>query len=132
MSFFNDFFGKSQQRDLAAGKAQSDALINQYGQQSRDAYSAGAKEAQGYYQPYAQAGGNALAMYQNSLGLNGASGSQTAQNAYQTASNPYLSYEQDMAQKGLDRAANARGAVNSGGNALAAARSSPFCAMSCS
>lgn len=120
--FFDSFFGKSQARDLAAGNAQAQGFINQGAEQSRNAYAAGAKEAQGYYQPWSESGRRGQTAYEDSLGLNGAAGGQNALTMYGNARNPYLQYEQDMAQRGLDRAANARGNLNSGMNALAAAR----------
>lgn len=120
--FFDSFFGKSQQRDLAAGNAQAQSYINNYGEQSRAAYQAGADKASAYYQPYAEGGRRGQNAYEDSLGLNGAEGGQNALTMYGNARNPYLQYEQDMAQRGMDRAANARGALNSGGNSLAVAR----------
>lgn len=122
MSFFDSFFGKSQQRDLAAGNAQAQSYINRGAEDSRAAYAAGANEAKGYYQPWAESGRRGQTAYEDSLGLNGAEGGRNALTMYGNARNPYLQYEQDMAQKGLDRAANARGNLNSGMNALAAAR----------
>lgn len=122
MSFFNDFFGKTQQRDLTSGFNQSNATINEYGDKSRDAYAAGATEAKGYYQPWAESGRRGQTAYEDSLGLNGAQGGQNALMMYQNGRNPYLDYEQDMAQRGLDRAANARGMSRSGVSQLAAAR----------
>jgi hypothetical protein len=122
MSFFDSFFGKAQQRDLSNANQQAQGYINQYGQQSRDAYAAGAKEAQGYFSPWSESGRRGQSAYEDSLGLNGEAGGKNALAMYQAGRNPYLQYEQDMAQRGMDRAANARGSVNSGANALAVAR----------
>ena len=122
MSFFQDFFGKTQQKDLSAGRAQADATINQYGDRARSAYQQGADQASGYYAPWSQSGQRGQTAYENSLGLNGDTGAQDALAMYKSASNPSLGYMQDQAQLGIDRAANARGFLNSGGNALAAAK----------
>lgn len=122
MSFFDSLFGKSQQRDLSAANAQATANINQGYDRGISAAKDYGTQAEGFYQPWSESGRRANAAYEDSLGLNGAQGGQNAVAMYGNARNPYLQYEQDMAQRGMDRAANARGAVNSGGNALAVAR----------
>lgn len=122
MSFFDSFFGKTQQRDLANANAQATGYINEYGDKSRSAYQAGADKASGYYDPWAASGRRGQNAYDASLGLNGAGGAQSALSIYKTARNPYFDYESDVAQQGMDRAANARGALNTGTNALAVAR----------
>ena len=122
MSLFNDFFGKTQQQDLSNANALATQNINAYGDKSRGAYQAGADKASGYYDRYAQSGGRAQTAYDDSIGINGAQGGQNALTMYGNARNPYLQYEQDRAQRGLDNAANARGQLNTGYNAIASSR----------
>ena len=122
MSFFSDFFGKSQQRDLSAANAQATANINSGYDKGISAAKDYGQQSEGFYQPWSEGGRKANTAYEDSLGLNGAQGGQNALAMYGNARNPYLQYEQDMAQRGMDRAANARGALNSGSNALAVAR----------
>jgi len=122
MGLLQQFTGSSQRRRLEEGNRQAIGYLNQgyddalrYGRQQYGL-------AQGYLQQYGDDGRRASNMYQNAMGLNGLAGGQLAQEAYGYARNPYLNYEQDQAQAGLDRMANARGGLNSGMNALAAAR----------
>lgn len=118
MSFFGDFFGKSQQRDLASANAQATGALASGYKEASALYD----QAKGYYQPYAESGQKANSTYADSLGLNGAAGGQNALSTYQAGRNPYLDYEQDLAQRGLDRTANARGWLNSGASLLASSR----------
>lgn len=67
--------------------------------------------------PYNQAGLNALGMYQNSLGLNGASGNSAATSAFQAS--PGYQWQVDQATDAAARKASATGALGSG-NTLAA------------
>jgi len=118
MSFFGDFFGQTQRKDLQNANNQSTAALSTGYQDASGKY----EQAKGYFDPYAQSGQKANSTYADSLGLNGAGGGQNALMAYQNGRNPYLDYEQDRAQRGIDRAANARGRFNSGASMLAASR----------
>lgn len=122
MSFFGSFFGSDQRKDISNANQQAQGYLGRGLQQSTGAISNAATEAKGYWQPYAASGAQANKTYADSLGLNGDAGGKNALATYQAGRNPYLDYEQDLAQKGLDRAANARGSLNSGANALAVAR----------
>jgi hypothetical protein len=122
MSFFDNFFGKSQQRDLSAANSQAVANINGGYDKGISAAKDYGTQAESFYQPWSQSGKRANTAYENSLGLNGDAGSSNALAMYKSARNPYFDYEADQAQRGIDRAANARGALNSGSNALAVAR----------
>ena len=122
MSFFADFFGKSQQRDISNANQQANASLAQGYNDAKSTAQQYSDQALSYYQPYEETGRKGMGLYADSLGINGAAGGQNALMAYQAGRNPHLSYEQDMAQRGMDRSANARGMLNSGTNALAVAR----------
>jgi hypothetical protein len=118
MSFFGDFFGTTQRKDLQNSNSQATTALGTGYQDASGKY----EQGKGYFDPYAQSGQQANSTYADSLGLNGEAGGQNALMSYQAGRNPYLSYEQDMAQRGLDRAANARGRLNSGASMMAASR----------
>lgn len=122
MSFFADFFGKTQQKDLATANAQAQGNINQYGDKSRGAVQQGSDEASGFYKPWAQQGQQGQTAYNNSLGLNGQAGGQAAHDAYGYGANPHLKYEQDEAQRAIEASNNARGDLGGGNNAFAVAK----------
>lgn len=94
---------------IASGQAQG-ALNTNYG-------NAKGEYATNYYDPYSQAGTGALGMYQNALGLNGAQGNQTAQNAFKVG--PSYQFAMDQGIQALDRSAAGRGMYGSGNNAIA-------------
>lgn len=96
---------------LQAAGAQNavNALTPQY-QKAEDRY------ATNYYDPYTSAGTDALGMYQNALGLNGAQGNQTAQNAFKVG--PGYQFAMDQGIQALDRSAAGRGMYGSGNNAM--------------
>jgi hypothetical protein len=71
-----------------------------------------------YYDPWTSAGNNALSMYQNALGLNGASGNQAAQQAFQVS--PGYDFQMGQGLQALDRSASAKGFLGSGNAATAA------------
>jgi len=122
MSLFGAFTGSAQRRRLEEANRQATGFLNEgYNNAEREGRNY-YNQAQGFLSPYAQSGVRANALYSDALGMNGAEGGQRAQAAYGYARNPYLQYEQDQAQAGLDRMANARGGLNSGMNVLAAAR----------
>lgn len=121
-SFFGSFFGNDQRKDISNANQQAQGYLGQGLQQSTQAVNNAATEAKGYWQPYAESGAKANGVYADSMGLNGEAGGQNALTTYQAGRNPFLDYNMDLAQKGLDRAANARGQVVSGANALAVAR----------
>lgn len=122
MSFFDSLLGKSQSRDMANAYGASRAELQAGTDQGIAAYQKGADEAKGYYQPWAERGAKQQGVYEDSLGLNGEAGGRNALMTYQAGANPHLSYEQDMAQKAIERSANARGGLNTGYTALASAR----------
>lgn len=122
MSFFADFFGQSQQNDIKNANAQASAALKSGYDEGTAAYKTYADKASGMYDPWVASGRRGQTAYEDSLGLNGEAGGQNALTMYRAASNPSLQYEQDRAQKGLEAAANARGGLNTGYTALAAAR----------
>lgn len=67
--------------------------------------------------PWTDAGKNALGMYQNSLGLNGADGNAAATAAFQA--NPGYQWQVDQATDAAARKASALGALGSGNTAAA-------------
>jgi hypothetical protein len=78
--------------------------------------------AQGYLQPYEQAGQGANTLYSNALGVGGAAGQSQAMGAYGQGFSPYLSGDMDAATKAIARRAAAQGQSGSGMNALAQQR----------
>jgi hypothetical protein len=78
-----------------------------------DQYNSGMQQLSTLFQPYSQAGGDALNMYRAGLGLDGGAGSQQFTQAYQS-----LPGYQEGLQTGQDSAVaglNASGRLNSGG-----------------
>lgn len=122
MSFFGSLFGSDQQRYLSDAKAAADKNLDSGYTDAKNAYTQYGNEAKGYYQPYVQNGQKANQLYSDAMGLNGAQGGQNALSAYQGARNPFQDWQQNYTQQGMDHAANARGMLNSGTNALAVAR----------
>jgi hypothetical protein len=146
MSFFGSLTGSTQRKRVNQASAEATGYINQgYGQargelgtantqaqgylgQSRtdlgqgyDLATQGTREAQGYIQPYAQTGSNALSMYADANGVNGAPAQQRFMASYQGA-DPFRQYNEDRSTNALARSYNARGMGNSGVAALASAR----------
>lgn len=115
--FFDSFLGRSQRRDIDRGFDYSTRQIGQ----AQDTVKSYGDRADSYWRPYAERGEQASGVYADSLGLNGEAGGQNALATYRAGRNPHLQFEQDEAQRGIDAAANARGMVNSGMNATAAA-----------
>jgi len=121
MSFFGDliggFTGKAQQNDIKNANSQATAALGQGRDQALGAYG----QAQRLYDPYAQQGGRANALYGDALGVNGA-GARTAATANFASTNPYSQAGDDYAMRGVQRQMNARGAGNSGNALLAMQR----------
>ena len=103
MGFFSDFMGTSQQKDLKASKAASDAALSQGYSTAQGNYST----AQGMYDPYVQSGRKASGMYENALGLNGVD-AQKSFGANYAASDPFREQNADFANNALMRQFNAR------------------------
>lgn len=122
MGFLADLFGDSQREDMERAKAASDASLKKGYDEASNTFQNYGQQALNYFTPYVNDGRRANVLYQDSLGVNGAQGGQNALAAYQSARNPYLDYQMDQTQRGMDARANARGSLNSGANALAVAR----------
>ncbi len=114
MGFFGSFFGSDQRKDMERANAQATASLGAGKAAARQDYST----AQGFYQPYAQQGSRANALYGDALGVNGA-GARTAATANFQATSPYSQTGDDYAMQGVLRQMNARG-MGSSGNALLA------------
>lgn len=71
-----------------------------------------------YYSPWTEGGKNALSMYQNALGLNGAAGNDAARSAFQAS--PGYNWQLGQGLQSIDRSAAAKGFLNSGNAATAA------------
>ena len=119
MSFFGDliggFTGKSQQQDIQNANAQATAALGAGKTAALDQYS----QARSMYDPYAQQGGRANALYGDALGVNGAD-KRGAATANFSQNNPYSQAGDDYAMNGVMRQMASRG--QSGGNALLAAQ----------
>jgi hypothetical protein len=92
-----------------AGQQQAGKQLRKAG----DQYAGGMQQLSTLFQPYSQAGGDALNMYRAGLGLDGGAGSQQFTQAYQS-----LPGYQEGLQTGQDSAVaglNASGRLNSGG-----------------
>ena len=94
---------------IAAGQAQGQ-LTDQYGKAEK-------RFDTNYFDPYTSAGGDALSMYRNALGLGGPQGNQAAVGAFQTG--PGYDFAQKQGIQALDRSAAGRGMFGSGNNAIA-------------
>ena len=122
MGFFSSFFGDDQREDIEAAKRKADEAMSKGYGEARDIYTNYGQQGLNYFTPYVQQGQKANQLYQDSLGLNGEQGGRNALAAYQSGRNPFLDYQMDQTQRGMDARANARGSLNSGANALAVAR----------
>ena len=123
MSFFNDFMGKSQQKDLSNANQQAQGYLSSGLNNATSSYNSGADKAQGYYGAYAQNGNNANALYGNAIGLNGQGNQQSAYQTYQQ--NPFLQAQQGSSDRAIYnqfQRYNAQGMGNSGMSRLATAR----------
>lgn len=119
MSFFGSlmetFNGGKQRQTIEAGDARARADA----QAGTTAAVAANNKASSYFDPYAQQGGRANALWGDALGVNGA-GARTAATANFAATNPYTQTGDDYAMGGVMRQLSSRG--QSGGNALLAAQ----------
>lgn len=122
MGFFSELLGNAAaDRSRQASDTAASQLGAGYAGANRNIRQ-GYDTAQGYMKPYVDQGLSGQTAYNNALGLNGASGSATAQQQYQAARNPYAQYQQDQTTNALMRKYNAMGMGQSGTAALAAAR----------
>jgi hypothetical protein len=112
MSFFGDFFGSSQRRDINKG-AKTAATLYQQGAAEAQPY---IEQARARLDPYEQTGRNAFLRYGEALGLGGPE----AQRAYLAG---YIEDPtQELSQRAVARQMAARGLTDSGTSRLAAAR----------
>jgi hypothetical protein len=119
MSVLGSFTGSDQKGDLQNAKRQSDAALAQGYNTATGDYT----QARGYFDPYAQTGNAANAMYANATGVNGqAAYNQAAQNF--TTGDPFRQSNEDFANQQLLKTFNARGSAYGGNAMLAAARGS--------
>jgi hypothetical protein len=116
MSFFGSFFGNDQRKDIEQANAKATAALDKGKTEAIGSYG----QAKGYFDPYAQQGGRANALYGDALGVNG-EGARSAATANFAANNPYSQAGDDYAMKGVLRQYNARG-QSYGGNAMLAAQ----------
>lgn len=125
---------QQQRQDLASGYAGATGAINTGANTARGDLTTGATGAEGaindsqsyinqILQPYINSGSGAQARYDTALGANG---SAAAGQFYQDygASDPFRQYNEDKANEGILRAANAGGSANSGRTSLAIGRAS--------
>lgn len=122
MGFFDSFTGASQKNAINEANSLSRTYMAGGYNEARDALTKGYGDARGYIDPYIGEGRSDQTMYRNALGLNGASGSSAAMDAYRTARNPYADYQAGQTTNALMRSYNARGMGMGGTAALAAAR----------
>jgi hypothetical protein len=117
MGFFGSFFGNDQRKDIERANQQATASLEAGKQSALTSYG----NAQGMYQPYAQQGGRANALYGDATGANG-------QDAYRAAmgnfagSDPFRQQNEAYARQADQNRYSARGW--SGNASLAAARAS--------
>jgi len=78
---------------------------------------AGYAEAQGYQQPYAEAGGRSLSELMDAMGLNGAEASAGALSRF--TAGPGYQFQMDQGTRAIDRSAASRGGLYSGRTGMA-------------
>jgi len=112
LSFFGDFFGQGQRRDIKKGYADSTQML-------RDGYDQGRQDIGGYYdkgmgmlQPFMQGGQKANALYLDYLGANGPDAQRAAFSAFQN--DPGFQQQMQAGVNALDNSATARGGLYSG------------------
>jgi hypothetical protein len=116
MSILGAFTGSSQKKAInAADKQATNALMQGYSDAS-GYYN----QAADLYNPWIQQGQQGQTQYMNSLGLNGAAGSQAAYDSYM--SNPAYQSANNYALGNLEKKYNAGGLSDSGANRLAMSR----------
>lgn len=121
MGFFSDlvdgFTGKAQRRDLEAANAKATSALGQ----GRDNALMDYTSAQRMFDPYAQSGQKANALYGDSIGANGLAAQQAAFSQY-AGSDPFRAANQQYAAQADRNLYGARGWT--GNSSLAAARAS--------
>lgn len=149
MGFFSSFTGAQQGRDMKNAYRDSNAVMDQgygaargnlaqgyntanaaYGQARKDITGGytnalsqlgqGTDKAVAQYQPYADSGASANALYGNALGLNGAASQQSFMQNYQA--DPFRDANAKFATNALMQMYNARGASGAGTAAAAVAQ----------
>jgi len=112
--FSNDTAEEAARQRNAGLQQGYDALSSNYGQ-GRDAITAGANKAMGYYQPLLQSTGGGSTAYGNASGANGVAGLQTATNDFKN-SGQYGVYGIGLNEglQALDRTHAAAGNLSSG------------------
>lgn len=116
MSLLGSFFGSDQKKYLQQSNKQATNALAQGYSSANQRYD----QAASSYDPYVQGGQRGQTAYENSLGLNGQAGAQSAYDAY--SSNPAYAVANNYGMDSLAKKYNATGNVNSGANALAMAR----------
>ncbi len=116
MSLWSDFTGASQRKAIKNANAQATNALAQ-GYSGANSYYDQAASA---YSPFVQGGQRGQTAYENSLGLNGQAGAQSAYDAY--ASNPAYQAANNYGMDSLAKKYNANGRMDSGSNQLAMAR----------
>jgi hypothetical protein len=124
MGLFDDFFGKSQKRDLESGRAASDRALQQGYDDAAGIGRDYHQQATNYLQPYLDRSSRSGDMYETAIGAgpNGREGQQQFQDGY--AGDPFRQANMDAATKTIRRQYNARGMDTSGNALLASARAS--------
>jgi len=117
MSFFGSFFGNDQRNDVQSANRQATASLGA----GRTAAIGNYSQARDMYQPYAQQGQRANALYGDATGANGTAAYRSAMQGY-AGSDPFRDANADYANNALMRQYNARGNGNSGTASLAVAR----------
>jgi hypothetical protein len=117
-----DIFGKKAAKDAKRGYADNAATATQSFADARTAQGTGYREAQGYFEPFAQSGQRYNALYEDALGVNGADGGQRAQTAYTAGRSPYLDDTMTRNENALMKRFSSMGQTFSGASTLAAAR----------
>jgi hypothetical protein len=117
MSFFGSLFGNDQRKDIEAANAKATGALAQGKTEAIGSYG----QAKGYFDPYAQQGGRANALYGDATGANGVDAYRGAMSRYAGA-DPFRDQNADYANNALMRQYNARGMGNSGNASLAVAR----------
>lgn len=121
---FNGGYGQAR-GDITAGYDAADAATREALGQSLGYVDAGASTATAALDPYVQSGRRAQGLYDTALGLGdgGAAGAAEFYDNY-AANDPYRAFNEEMANKSIMAAMNARGMGGSGRESLAVSRAS--------
>lgn len=121
MSFWDDLTGKTTINANNAAADQTRKYLGQ-GQAAQTGHITDAStKALGYYDPFAQTGVKANALYGDAIGVNGRPAQQAAIDTY-GQSDPFRSFNEWNANRAMQRHWSANGGFNSGAAAMAAAR----------